>query len=92
MGRRRGADKVLDAVLGAPDDSRTMAAMVAERLRTAIILGQPAARDATSSGPHFRACRGQCHACSRRTPAARGGTTGGHHAASGRGRDRPVDR
>jgi DNA-binding GntR family transcriptional regulator len=36
----RRSDEVLDAVLGAPQDSRTMAEMVAQRLKTAIVDGQ----------------------------------------------------
>lgn len=39
MARRRG-DDILESVLGAPQDSRTMAEMVAQRLRTAIVDGQ----------------------------------------------------
>ncbi len=39
MARRRGVD-VLEAALGAPQDTRTMAEMVAQRLRDAIVGGQ----------------------------------------------------
>lgn len=40
MSGRRGTDGTLDGLLGARPDNRTMAAMVAERLRTAVLLGQ----------------------------------------------------
>jgi DNA-binding GntR family transcriptional regulator len=39
MPRRRG-EEILDAVLGTPQDSRTMAEAVAQRLKTAIVDGQ----------------------------------------------------